>query len=632
MTTDKKTHGFQAEVKQLLKLMINSLYSNKEIAVRELISNASDACDRLRFLALSDENLYEGKSDLKIHFSFDKENRTLTISDNGIGMNHDEVVQNIGTIAKSGTKEFFESLTGDNKKDANLIGQFGVGFYSSFIIADKVTLKTRKAGEDKSEGIIWESAGEGDYTIEKNDKDDRGTEVILHLRDGEDEFLDPWTLKGIIRKYSDHISLPITMTVEEEDENKQKTIKEETVNKASALWRRPKTSIKNEEYKEFYKTVAHDFGDPLSHIHARMEGTLEYSFLFYIPEKAPFDLWTKEHPTGVKLYVKRTFIMDESDKLLPRYLRFIRGVIDSDDLPINISREILQENQIITSIRNTAVKKTLDHLEDMAKNKKEDYAKFWKEFGAILKEGVVEDFPNKERLAQLARFSSTFDNKDTQEVSLDDYLFRLKPNQDKIYYITADSFESGKNSPLLEIFRKKEIEVLLLSDRVDHWMVTHLSEFKGKKLQSVSKGDIELNKDDADKTESNQEDTKTDKSHDELTTRLSEALKDIVKEVKVSQRLTTSPACIVSDQNDLDPSLKRLFETAGQKMDTDKPILEINPDHMILKKIAAEKDEKQFKAWSDVLFDQAILSDGGQLKDPAGFVRKLNELIVAMQG
>lgn len=607
-TTQKETLGFQTEVKQLLQLMINSLYSNKEVFLRELISNASDACDKLRFQAIADDKLYEGDTDLKILVSFDKAARTITIRDNGIGMNRDEVVQNIGTIARSGTKEFLNSLSTDQKKSAQQIGQFGVGFYSSFIVADKVTLKTRKAGDPENQGVCWESQGEGDFTIETVELKQRGTEVILHLRANEDELLDEFRLKDIIRKFSDHISLPVIMGTE-------------TVNKANALWTRAKSQIKKEEYDEFYKTVSHDFAAPLAHVHAKIEGNLVYTLLLYIPEAAPFDLWTQEHQVGVKLYVKRVFIMDDAEKLFPKYLRFVRGIVDSEDLPLNVSREILQENQIIQEIRRNAVGKVLGLLEELAKDQKEKYQKFWLAFGRVLKEGIVEDFVNKDRIAPLCRFSSTFDDKEASEISLDDYIFRLKKDQDKIYYLIADSFEAAKKSPLLEVFRKKDIEVLLLSDRVDHWFVTHLTEYKGKKFQSVSKGDLDLEKE-------KPEETKTSAEHKTLVEKIKKVLEADVQDVRISKRLVSSPACIVAGQNDLDPNLQRLMESAGQKMGAVKPILEINPDHALIKKITAQTDDVHFNKWCHFILDQAVLVESGQLKDPVGFVKMMNEFIV----
>lgn len=624
----KETLGFQTEVKQLLNLMIHSLYSNKEVFLRELISNASDACDKLRFQAISNDQLYEGKNQLSIQVSLNQEARTITISDNGIGMSRDEVVEHIGTIARSGTKEFLMSLTGDQQKDAQLIGQFGVGFYSSFIVADKVILKTRKAGDPIEKGVFWESAGEGEYTIESTTKEDRGTEVILHLREKEDEFLDAFELQGIIRKFSDHISLPIMMETPSEKENSPAGVggspKLEQINRASALWARPKSQITKKEYDEFYKTVSHDFGEPLSHVHAKIEGSLVYTMLFYIPERAPFDLWTQEHRVGVKLYVKRVFIMDDAEKLLPKYLRFIRGVVDSDDLPLNVSREILQENQIIHQICSNSVKKILGLIEELSENEKEKYKTFWKEFGRVLKEGVVEDFPNKEKIAKLCRFSSSFDDKMEQEICLDDYIFRMKKDQDKIYYLIADSFEAAKSSPLLEVFRQKDIEVLLLSDRVDHWFVTHLNEYKGKMFQSVSRGDLDLDASDA---QDEKEKNKNFDQYKDLLDKIKKALKEDIQDVRISNRLIHSPACIVAGQNDLDPNLQRLMESVGQKMGVTKPILEINPEHGILKRLREESDESKLLRWSQVLLDEAILIDGGHIKDPVAFVKRVNELL-----
>lgn len=625
----KETLGFQTEVKELLKLMINAVYSHKEIFLRELISNASDACDKLRFEAISNDKLYEGDTQLKINLRFDKAARTITVSDNGIGMNREEVVHNIGTIARSGTREFLQGLTGDKKQNAQMIGQFGVGFYSSFIVADKVTLRTRRAGGDKTAGVLWESTGEGEFTVSDIEKETRGTEVTLHLRAGQDEFLEQARLEQIIKKFSDHISLPIVLTVKD-DKGKET---DKTVNTGSALWLRPRTEITAKEYNEFYKTVSHDFADPLAFLHTKLEGKLEYTLLLFIPQHAPFDLWTREHRVGVKLYVKRVFIMDDAEKLLPNYLRFIRGVVDSNDLPLNISRELLQENQIIHTIRNTAVKKILDLLEDMAKNDKEKYQKFWGQFGRVLKEGVVEDFVNKDRIATLCRFSSTFDDKAEPLVSLDDYIFRMKSGQNKIYYLIADTFEAAKNSPLLEIFRKKGIEVLLLSDRVDHWFVSHLNKYKDKEFQSVSRGEIDLDEETEDKEEAaakKEDKKKISDKHKELVGRIKKVLSDFVQDVRVSSRLTQSPACLVASEKDLDPNLKRLMEQLGQTVSTEKPILEINPEHAILKKMAAQTDDSIFKDWALVLYDQSLLTDGAPLKDPAGFVKRLNNLMLKL--
>lgn len=628
-TTKKKSAGqetmaFQAEVKQLLQLMIHSLYSNKEIVLRELISNASDAADKLRFEALSNNALYENDSELKIRVAFDKANRTVTISDNGIGMSRQEVIDNIGTIAKSGTREFFQSLTGDQAKDANLIGQFGVGFYSAFIIADKVTLVTRRAGEQ--EAVKWESAGEGDFTLEAADKTSRGTDITLHLREGEDEFLNDWRLKSIIRKYSDHITLPIVMKASEWKDGEQvPTDEDETVNKASALWARAKNDISEDEYKEFYKHVSHDFEEPLAWTHSRVEGKQEYISLLYIPSQAPFDLYDRERRHGIKLYVKRVFIMEDAEKLMPQYLRFVRGVIDSADLPLNVSREILQHSKDIDSIKAGSVKKVLGLLEDLAENKPEDYAKFWNAFGRVLKEGPGEDFANKEKIAGLLRFASTHLDTEEQVVSLKQYVERMKEGQDKIYYITADSFAAAQHSPHLEIFRKKGIEVLLLSDRVDEWLLGSLTEFDGKKLQSVAKGDLDLGK-----LEDEKEKEKQKKAEDEakpVIEKIKTALGDKVKEVRVTHRLTDSPACLVSDENDISANLERILKAAGQKTPATKPILEVNPQHKLVQRLNTERDEAKFADLTWLLFDQALLAEGGQLEDPASFVRRMNSLL-----
>ncbi|MEI8118569.1 MAG: molecular chaperone HtpG [Methylophilaceae bacterium] len=616
--------AFQAEVKQLLQLMIHSLYSNKEIVLRELISNASDAADKLRFEALADGALYEDDSELKIRVAFDKEARTVSISDNGIGMTRDEVIANIGTIAKSGTKEFFNALTGDQAKDANLIGQFGVGFYSSFIIADKVTLITRRAGA--TDAVRWESSGEGDYTLEAADKGARGTEIILHLRDGEDEFLSDWKLKTIIRKYSDHITLPIVMKKSEWKEGAEvATDDDETVNRASALWARNKNDISEDEYKEFYKHVSHDFEAPLAWSHSRVEGNQEYISLLYIPTKAPFDLYDRERRHGIKLYVKRVFIMEDAEKLMPQYLRFVRGVIDSADLPLNVSREILQSSRDVDAIKAGSTKKILSLLEDLAENKTEDYAAFYKEFGRVLKEGVGEDFANKDKIATLLRFASTHADTDAQVVSLKDYITRMQPEQAVIYYITADSFAAAQHSPHLEIFRKKGIEVLLMSDRVDEWLLGSLTDFEGKKLQSIAKGDLDLGK-----LESDTEKEIHKKIEDEaksLLERIKKTLGDQVKDVRVTHRLTDSPACLISDAEDLSGNLARMLKAAGQNAPETKPILEINPTHKLVKRLEAETSEAVFSDLSLVLFDQALLAEGGVLNDPASFVKRMNSLI-----
>ncbi|MDO8962407.1 MAG: molecular chaperone HtpG [Methylophilus sp.] len=628
MTTEKL--AFQAEVKQLLQLMIHSLYSNKEIVLRELISNASDAADKLRFEALSNGALYENDSELNIRISFDKDKRTLTVSDNGIGMSRDEVIKNIGTIAKSGTKEFFQNLTGDQAKDANLIGQFGVGFYSAFILADKVTLITRRAGE--KEAVQWQSTGEGDFTIESVDKAGRGTDVIMHLREGEDEFLNDWKLKTIIRKYSDHITLPILMKKSEwkDGENGEggqmvATDEDETVNKASALWARSKNDITEEEYQEFYKHVSHDFENPLAYTHSRVEGKQEYISLLYIPAKAPFDLYDRERRQGIKLYVKRVFIMEDAEKLMPQYLRFVRGVIDSADLPLNVSREILQDSRDVEAIKNGSVKKVLSLLEDLAENKPEQYATFWEAFGRVMKEGPGEDWANKDKIAGLLRFASTHADNDTQNVSFKDYISRMKPEQEVIYFITADSFAAAQHSPHLEIFRKKGIEVLLMSDKVDEWLLGSLTEFEGKKLQSIAKGDLDLGKlqDESEKEAQKQ----VEEEAKSLVERIKSTLGESVKEVRVTHRLTDSPACLVAGEHDLSGNLARILKAAGQKAPESKPILEINPSHRLIERLKNESDEARFADYTHVVFDQALLAEGGQLDDPASFVRRMNSLI-----
>jgi len=628
----RETLGFQTEVKQLLQLMIHSLYSNKEIFLRELISNASDACDKLRFEALTDAGLFEDDADLKIRVSFDRAARTVTVSDNGIGMSRQEVIDNIGTIAKSGTREFFGRLTGDQAKDATLIGQFGVGFYSSFIVADKVTLVTRRAGLGKEHGVRWESRGEGDYTIEVTEKPGRGTEVTLHLREGEDELLEGLRLQSIIRKYSDHISLPILMNKQEWDKDKGEHVTRdelEKVNQASALWARAKSEITEEQYREFYKHVGHDFDAPLAWVHSKVEGKSEYTQLLYLPARAPFDLWDREHRHGVKLYVRRVFIMDDAEQLLPAYLRFVRGVVDSGDLPLNVSREILQESKDVETIRKGCINKVLGLLEDLAENQKEKYATFWKEFGRALKEGVGEDWANKERIAKLLRFASTHADTDEQNVGLADYVARMKDSQEKIYFITADSFAAAKNSPHLEIFRKKGIEVLLLSDRVDEWVGSNLTEFEGKPLASVAKGDLDLGTlADEDKIEQEKEAGE----HKELVEKIGKNLGEQVKEVRVTFRLTSSPACLVADQHGMSANLERMLKAAGQPVPGSKPILEINPHHPLVQRLKYETDEARFGDWSRILFDQALLAEGGQLDDPASFVKRLNDLMLTMAG
>jgi molecular chaperone HtpG len=631
MSIAKETLGFQTEVKQLLHLMIHSLYSNKEIVLRELVSNASDAADKLRFEALADPSLYEGDSDLKIRVTLDPAARTLTVSDNGVGMSRAEVVANIGTIAKSGTREFFQSLTGDQAKDAHLIGQFGVGFYSSFIVADRVVLITRRAGAPASEGVRWESEGAGEYTLEAVEKPGRGTDVILHLREGEDDLLSDFRLKAIIRKYSDHIALPIVMKASEWDEEKKEQVptdEDETVNQASALWARPKSEVTQEQYEEFYKHVAHDFEAPLAYTHNKVEGRQDYTQLLYIPAHAPFDLWDRQHRRGLKLYVRRVFIMDDAEQLLPAYLRFVRGVVDSNDLPLNVSREILQESKDIDAIRAANSKRVLALLEDLADNEAESqagkYKTFWTEFGRVLKEGIGEDYANKERIAKLLRFASTHADTEEQSVSLADYASRMKEGQDKIYYVAAESFAAAKNSPHLEIFRKKGVEVLLLSDRVDEWVTGHLDESEGKALQSVAKGGLDLGKLE-DEAEKEAHEKQADEYKD-LTGRIKETLGDRVKEVRVTWRLTSSPACLVADDYDVSGNLQRILKAAGQSVPESRPILEINPEHPMVQRLKYE--EKRFADWSALLFDQARLAEGGSLEDPAAFVKRLNELML----
>ena len=638
----KETLGFETEVKHLLHLMIHSLYSNKEIFLRELISNASDAADKLRFEALSNDGLYEGDTELKIRLEFDNEKRTITIIDNGIGMTRAEVQEHIGTIAKSGTKQFFEALTGEQAKDSELIGQFGVGFYSAFIVADKVTLTTRKAGADKGEGTRWESAGEGDYTIEAVEKAQRGTEIVLHLKEAESEFLDGYRIRSIVRKFSDHISLPIVMDkevmpemdmdmdVEEGEEAKEAKpvaqIEEETINSASALWTKSRQDISDEDYNQFYKHVGHDFQDPLTHVHSRVEGTNEYALLLYVPSRAPFDLWDRDAKHGVKLYIRKVFITDDAEQLMPRYLRFIRGVIDANSLPLNVSRELLQQSKQITAIKSGAVKKVLGMLENLAKNEPEKYATFWAQFGAVIKEGPIEDHANKARVAKLLRFASTHADTDKQDVALEDYVSRMKEGQEHIYYVTADSFSAAKNSPHLEIFRKKGIEVILLSDRIDEWLVSNLDEFEGKHLQSVAKGDLDLGSLDAEEDKDALEEV--NKDFEAVLKQIKDVLADKVSEVRLSHRLTESPACLVADVYGMSLNMERIMKDAGQSMGMGrKPVFEINPMHPLVVRMKAEQDDSRFADLTHILFDQAILSEGGQLDDPAAFVHKLNGLL-----
>jgi molecular chaperone HtpG len=621
--THKETRQFQTEVSQLLHLMINALYSNKEIFLRELVSNAADACDKLRFEALADDALMEGEGDLSIQVEYDKDARTVTVRDNGIGMSRDDVINNIGTIAHSGTREFLSRLTGDQKKDAHLIGQFGVGFYSSFIVADRVTLTTRRAGMGAEHGVRWESDGSGEFTVETVERPERGTEVVLHLKQDEDEFLDEFRLRHIVTRYSDHIPLPITMRKRDDD---GKALEEwETVNRASALWTRSKSEISDEEYKEFYKHVAHDFEEPLTWTHNRVEGRQEYTSLLYIPKRAPFDLWDRDRRHGIKLYVQRVFIMDDAEQLMPTYLRFVRGVVDSNDLPLNISREILQNNRLIDGIRSGSVKKVLGLLEDLAKKAPEEYQTFWDAFGRVLKEGPAEDYANREQIGRLLRFASTHTGESAQNVSLSDYIGRMKEGQDTIYYITADSHTAALHSPHLEVFRKRGIEVLLLSDRVDEWLVSHLHEFEGKSLKSVAKGDLDLG--DTETEEEKKAQQEAEEQVKDLLPRIQEALGERVKEVRFSHRLTDSPACIVLSEDEMALYMQQLLKQAGQNLPDTKPVLEVNPGHRLIQRMGEETDDERFKDWSSLLLDQAVLAEGGQLEDPAGFVKRLNTLI-----
>jgi molecular chaperone HtpG len=642
--TEKQTLSFQAEVKQLLHLVTHSLYSNKEIFLRELISNASDAADKLRFEGLKDPKLYENDSELKIWVEFDKEARTITIRDNGIGMTRDEAIEHLGTIAKSGTKDFLQSLTGDQSKDSRLIGQFGVGFYSAFVVADKVIVKTRHAGLPADQGVQWESTGEGDYIVHAINKPTRGTEVILHLKKDEDEFLDAYRLRNIITKYSDHIVLPIIMQKEKEDlpdtstddKEKNEAVKteeaaapqEEVVNRAKALWAMPKSYIKEEEYKELYKHISHDFQDPLTWSHNKIEGNLQYTLLLYLPAMAPWDLFNRDRRQGLKLYVQRVFIMDDAEQLLPMYLRFVKGIVDSNDLPLNVSREILQSNKTIETIRAAVIKRVLGMLDEMATKEPEKYKKFWQQFGSVIKEGLAEDYANREAIAKLLRFSSTQSNNEEENVSLADYVSRMKPEQQKIYYVIADNFMAAKNSPHLEIFRKQGIEVLLMHDRIDEWVVAHLTEFEGKQLQSVTKGDLD------DAVLSTEKDEQKDKAvkdeFENVIKQMQTALGEKVKEIRVTHRLTDSPACLVADANDLSAHMQRLMEQMGQKMPGAKPIMEINPTHPIVLKLKDEQDDTRFAEWSEILFDQALLAEGGKLEDPATFVKRLNSLMLQL--
>ncbi|CDM25662.1 Chaperone protein HtpG [Castellaniella defragrans 65Phen] len=627
-TKTAETLGFQAEVKQLLHLMIHSLYSNKEIFLRELVSNASDACDKLRFEAIDHPELLEGDADLRIRVEFDKAARTVTISDNGIGLSRDEAVANLGTIARSGTREFFSQLTGDKQKDAQLIGQFGVGFYSSFIVAEKVAVRSRRAGLPASEGVLWESDGQGEFSVSAIEREERGTSVTLTLRADEDEFLSSWKLREILRRYSDHISLPIQMKKEEWDaEKSEQVVKDEweTVNQASALWTRSKSDITDEQYKEFYKHVAHDYEDPLAWTHNRVEGRSEYTQLLYVPKRAPFDLWDRDARRGVKLYVKRVFIMDDADQLLPAYLRFVRGVVDSADLPLNVSREILQESRDVRAIRDGSAKRILGLLEELAQDKPEEYAEFWTQFGQVLKEGVGEDPANKDRIAGLLRFASTQSDSPAQTVSLADYIGRMKEGQDKIYYLSADSYAAAAHSPHLEVFRRKGLEVLLLSDRVDEWMLSYLREFEGKALASVAKGGLDLDAL-ADEEEKKQQ-AEAAEAFKPTIERLKAALGERVKEVRVTARLVDSPACVVVDEHELSPHLLRMLKAAGQDAPEVKPILEVNPQHALVKRLEAQPDAS-FGDWAELLLDQAMLAEGAALKDPAAFVKRVNALLL----
>jgi molecular chaperone HtpG len=628
--TQKETLGFQTEVKQLLHLMIHSLYSNKEIFLRELISNASDAVDKLRFEALAKPDLLEGGAELKIRVSFDKDAKTVTLEDNGIGMSRDDAVTHLGTIAKSGTADFMKHLSGDQKKDSHLIGQFGVGFYSAFIVADKVDVYSRRAGLAASEGVHWSSKGEGEFEIATVEKAERGTRIVLHLKSGEDEFADGWRLRNIIKKYSDHIALPIELPKEVaavEGEEKP-AVEWETVNRASALWTRPRTEIKDEEYQEFYKHIAHDFENPLSWSHNKVEGKLEYSSLLYVPARAPFDLYQREAPKGLKLYVQRVFVMDQAESFLPLYLRFIKGVVDSNDLSLNVSREILQKDPIIDSMKSALTKRVLDMLEKLAKNEPEQYKSFWKNFGQVMKEGPAEDFANKEKIAGLLRFASTQGEEGEQVVSLAEYLARAKEGQDKIYYLTGETYAQVKNSPHLEVFRKKGIEVLLLTDRIDEWLMSYLSDFDGKSFVDVARGDLDLGNLDSEEDKKAAEEVA--KSKEGLVERLKTALGDSVAEVRVSHRLTDSPAILAIGEQDLGMQMRQILEASGQKVPESKPIFEFNPAHPLIEKLDNEQSDERFGDLSHILFDQAALAAGDSLKDPAAYVRRLNKLLVEL--
>ena len=626
MSTNQETRGFQSEVKQLLQLMIHSLYSNKEIFLRELISNASDAADKLRFKALSNPALYEGDGELRVRVSFDADKGTLTISDNGIGMTREQVIDHLGTIAKSGTKEFLTALGQDQAKDSQLIGQFGVGFYSAFIVADKVTVKTRAAGEPADKGVLWESAGEGEYSVADIEKKSRGTDVILHLREDEKEFLNEWRLRDIIGKYSDHIGLPVEMlTKEYDDEGKETGEKWEKINKSDALWTRSKNDISDEEYKEFYKHLSHDFADPLLWAHNKVEGNQEYTSLLYVPSKAPWDLFNREHKHGLKLYVQRVFIMDDAEQFMPNYLRFMRGLIDSNDLPLNVSREILQDNKTTAALRKALTKRSLQMLEKLAKEDADKYQQFWKEFGLVLKEGPAEDFGNKEAIAKLLRFASTHNDSSEQTVSLEDYVARMKEGQKAIYYITADSYVAAKNSPHLELFNKKDIEVLLLSDRIDEWMLSYLTEFDGKALQTITKADLDLG-DLADKEETEAQEEQ-DKAFDSFIERVKTLLGERVKEVRLTHRLTDTPAVVSTGNDQMTTQMAKLFAAAGQPVPEVKYTFELNPEHHLVKKVADTADEAEFADWVELLLEQAMLAERGSLENPAAFIKRINKLL-----
>ena len=625
----KETRGFQTEAKQLLHLMIHSLYSNREIFLRELVSNASDAADKLRFEAVSNGDLYEGDTDLKIRISFNKEAKTLTISDNGIGMSRDEVVDNLGTIAKSGTAQFMQKLSGDQKKDAQLIGQFGVGFYSAFIVADRVVVTSRRAGAPAGEGVRWECSGDAEFSVETVEKATRGTTIELHLKSDALEFADNWRLRSIIKKYSDHIAIPVVMQkpVAIDEENKDKEPEDEVINTATALWTRSRSDVTDEEYKEFYKHVSHDFTDPLTWSHNRVEGNLDYTSLLYVPARAPFDLYNRDASRGLKLYVQRTFIMDDAEQFLPLYLRFIKGVVDSNDLSLNVSREILQKDPNIDTMRSALTKRVLDMLAKIAKEP-EQYAGFWKEFGQVLKEGPAEDFANREKIAKLLRFSSTHTDKPEQDQSLEDYVARMKEGQEKIFYIAAENFNTAKSSPHLEVFRKKGIEVLLLSDRIDEWLMSHLSEFDGKSFQDVGKGELDLGKLDSEEEKQAQE--KVAEQLKPLLERVKTALDNEVAEVRITHRLTESPACVVVAEHDMGAQMRRILEAAGQQLPETKPIFELNPEHPLVKKLEQESNETRFADLAHVLFDQANLAEGAQLQDPAAYVQRLNKLLLEL--